>query len=526
MIINKRYDIIIKNHNSKAVNDSMKKYEWMKNDIPAIMFSAVDSRKTSRLFRLSVIFKNEEVDPERLKEAVRLVVQRCPLYMHRNAKGFFWTYLEKSDTLPPVLPEEYRPAQLRRLGNDGAPEIVFLYYKRRLSFETSHVLGDGTGMIELLKSVVAEYMILGGADRNEFENIRLSDTPVSETEMENAYLRYKTDEDLPKLKRDKSYVLPYTYDKNYQNHISGLVKISDAKACCSEYGISVTEFLAAGVILAMIRTAGKPITETIVLDIPVNLRNMFPSDTVRNFASTIPLQFNPQGKTDYTFGDIANAIKGQLKANNTRENHQAFINSNCSLTEKKILQIVPYFIKKPVLSVMQKKSHTTEMTLILSNVGNTVLPKIMSDHIERLEVISGDSRVYNMPMFFYIMALNGYMNLVFGLSGKDRKLCREFFRIMTSMGVGVRIESSLENGIEENTKIGPKVCNKCNVRLGEEYSRCPLCDGNASETDVPDEYFKTALFPQPYKEFKHSKFRKKKFGISKEKLKAYFLLKP
>ena len=490
----------------------MKKYEWMKNDIPAIMFSAVDSRKTSRLFRMSVIFKNEEVDPERLKEAVRIVVTRNPLYLYRNAEGFFWAHLEKAEGMPAVLPEEYRPAQLRRLGNDGKPEIVFLYYKRRLSFETSHVLGDGGGLLELLKSVVAEYMILGGADRKEFENIRLSDTPVSETELENAYLRYKTDEKLPKLKRDKSYVLPYTYEKNYQNHISGLVKTSDIKPFCSKYGISVTEFLAAGIILSMIRTAKKPITETIVLDIPVNLRNMFPSDTVRNFASTIPIQFNPQGKTDYTFEDIADAIKGQLQKNNTREN--------------KILQIVPYFIKKPVLSIMQKKSHTTEMTLVLSNMGNTVLPKIMSDHIERLEVVSGDARVYNMPMFFYIMALNGYMNLVFGLSGKDRILCREFFRLLTSMGIGVRVESSLENGIEEHTKTCPKVCKKCNVRLGEEYTRCPLCDGSASETDVPDEYFKTALFPQPYKEFKHSRFRKKKFNISKERLKAYFLLKP
>ena len=75
----------------------MKKYEWMKNDTVSIMFSAVDSRKTSRLFRVSVIFKNEEVDPDRLREAVRIAMQRYPLYLHRNTKGFFWTYLEKAE---------------------------------------------------------------------------------------------------------------------------------------------------------------------------------------------------------------------------------------------------------------------------------------------------------------------------------------------------------------------------------------------------------------------------------------------
>lgn len=126
----------------------------MKNDTVSIMFSAVDSKKTSRLFRISAIFKDEDVDPVKLKEAVRIAMQRYPLYLYRDTKGFFWTYLEKADGLPLVLPEEYRPAELRRLGNDGTPEIVFVYYKRRLSIETTHVLGDGGGILELLKTVL------------------------------------------------------------------------------------------------------------------------------------------------------------------------------------------------------------------------------------------------------------------------------------------------------------------------------------------------------------------------------------
>ena len=265
----------------------MKKYEWMKNDTVSIMFSAVDSRKTSRLFRISAIFKNEEVDPDRLREAVRIAMQRYPLYLHRNTKGFFWTYLEKAEGLPPVLPEEYRPAQLRRLGNDGEPEIVFLYYKRRLSLETTHVLGDGGGINELLKTVVAHYMILGGADRNLFEGIRFGDEKPSATEFEDPFGRYANNEKLPKLKRDRSYRIPYTYDKNYQNHISGLVDINEIKPLCKERGITMGEFLAAGIIFAIIRTAKKPIEETIIVDVPVNIRNFFPSDTVRNFTSSI-----------------------------------------------------------------------------------------------------------------------------------------------------------------------------------------------------------------------------------------------
>ena len=504
----------------------MKKYEWMKNDTVSIMFSSTDSNKTSRLFRISVIFKDEEVDPERLEKAVKIAVQRYPLYLHRNTKGFFWTYLEKSDKMPPVLPEEYRPAQLRRLGNDGEPEIVFLYYKRRLALETTHVLGDGAGIAELLKTVVAHYMILGGADRSEFKGIRFGDEPPSATELENPLPFYKNDENLQAPHRDIAYKLPYTYDKNYQNHISGLIAFPEIKAICKEKDISVSEFLAAGIILAMIHTAPEPIDKTIIIDVPVNIRNIFPSDTVRNFTSSIPLQFNPHGRTDYTFDEIAKEIKGKIAAINTRETQQAFINSNYALTQKKFLQIIPYFIKKPVLNMKQKKSHTEEMTLIMSNIGNVSLPEIMSKHIERVEVVSGDSRVYNMPMFFYILSSNGYMNIIFGLSGKDRRLCKEFFRIMSSMGINVRIESSMENGIEDCTETAPKMCKKCNVRIGEEYSRCPLCDSKASLHDIPDPYFKTALFVQPFKEVVHKKHRKTNLTLSKERLKAYFNLNP
>ena len=504
----------------------MKKYEWMKNDTVSIMFSAVDSRKTSRLFRLAVIFKDEEIDPARLKEAVRLTMQRYPLYLHRNTKGFFWTYLEKAKGLPPVLPEEYAPAKLRRLGNDGEPEMVFLYYKRRLAIETSHVMGDGAGIIELLKTVAAQYMILGGADKSEFCGIRLADEKPSETELENPFGRYSNNEKIAKTHRDEAYSVPYTYTKDYQNHISGLVKFSDIKSICKEKGITIAEFFATGIILAIIRTAEKPIDKTIIIDAPVNVRNFFPTDTIRNFTSSVPLQFHPHGRRNYTFDEIAEKIKGQLAKVNTRETMQGFINSNHALTQNKILQVVPYFIKKPVLNMMQKKSHTKEMTLIMSNIGNVTLPEIMNNAIERVEVISGDARVYDMPMFFYIISMNGYMNITFGLSGKDRTLCREYYKILSSMGVDIRIESSMENGIEDNSKTGPKKCCNCGVRLAEEYSRCPLCDGKASESDIAETYFKTAVFPSPSKEVVHRRIRKINPVISKERLRAYFNLNP
>ena len=504
----------------------MKKYEWMRNDTAAIMFSAIDDSCNSRIFRISAVFKDEEIDPERLEKAVKLTMPRYPICMYRNKKGFFWTYLEKTDSLPSVMPEEYCPAALRRLGRFQKPEMVFLYHKRRISIEASHIYGDGTGFLEILKSVIAQYMVLGGIDRSNFPGIRFGDDIPSETEMENPYIHYKTDEKTEKLHRDKAYILPRNFDDNYQNYLNGLINTEILKSVCKEKNVTITEFLNAVLILSMIKTEEKLINDTIIIDVPCNIRKIFPTDSIRNFSSSVPVHFAPQGRREYSLDDIIEATRGQLKKYNCKDIHQAFINSNYALTENKFLQPFPYFIKKPVINKMQKKSHNTEMTVLFSNMGNVVLPQIMHEKIERFDFVGGDARVYDMPLFCSAIGFNGYMNMSFNLSGKDRSIPREFFRTLTSMNIPVRIESSEENGVEDKTETAPKMCDKCGVRIGEEYSRCPLCDSEPTKTDSKDEYFKTALYPQPYKKLKHKYSAGVSFDLSLEKLKAYFILQP
>lgn len=504
----------------------MKKYEWMRNDTAAIMFSAIDDNYNSRIFRISAVFKDDEINPELLEKAVKITMPRYPICMYINKKGFFWTYLEKTDSIPPVMPEEYCPAALRRLGRFKKPEMVFLYHKRRISIEASHIYGDGTGFLEILKSVVAQYMVLSGVDKSEFTGIRFGDGKATETEMENPYIRYKTDEKIKKLPRDKAYVLPRNFDDNYLNYLNGLIEVDALKKVCREKNVTITEFLNAVLILSMIKTEKNPISDTIILDVPCNIRKIFPTDSIRNFSSSVPVHFAPEGKTDYTLDDIIEATRGQLKKYNCKEVHQAFINSNYALTESKLLQPFPYVIKKPVINAMQKKSHNTEMTVLFSNMGNVSLPPVMHEKIERFDFVGGDARVYDMPLFCSAIGFNGYMNMSFNLSGKDRSLPRDFFRTLTSMDIPVRIESSEENGVEDNVEISPKICTDCHVRLGEEYSRCPLCDGKPEKTEAEDKYFKTALYPQPYKKLIHKYSAGFSFDFSPEKIKAYFILQP
>ena len=490
------------------------------------MFASIDDKHNSRMFRLSAVFKDEEVDPDRLKEAVRLVMPRFPAFNCRDRKGFFWAYLEKADGLPVVKKEEYFPAALRRLGSGNKPEIEFLYYKRRISVEANHVLGDGMGVLEIMKSVLAQYMILGGADKSEFTGIRFGDSLPTAEEYENPYDRFHNDEKLGKIHREKAYVIPKCYEDNYQNYINGLIDIAELKKVCREKNITITELVSAVLISSIIKSDKTPINDTVIIEVPCNIRKFFPTETVRNFASSVPVQFSPKGRRDYSLDEIIEGIRGQLKNNDSKEVHQEFINANCALTQNKILQPVPYFIKKLVVNGRQKKSHNTEQTILFSNIGNVVLPEIMHEKIQRLDVAAGDSRVYDMSMFCSAISFNGYMNLSFSLTGKDHSIPISFFRSLTEMNIPVRVESTLGNGIEEKTEIAPKHCEECKVRLGEEYSVCPLCDAKAKAYEKEDMYFSTALYPVTFKRDIPPYVDKKNRSLSAEKLKAYFILQP
>ena len=298
------------------------------------------------------------------------------------------------------------------------------------------------------------------------------------------------------------------------------------KPICKERDLTVTEFIASAMILAIIRSAKDPISKSIIIDIPVNLRQFFPSDSIRNFTSPMPIHFNPQGRADVTHEEIINAVRGQLKKYNTKENQQAFINHSFSLTQNLGAQLVLSIFKQWAMNSMQKKTHNTEMTVVFTNMGSIKIPQIMSDAIERFELVGGDARVYDMSVFTSAISVNGYMHIGFNYSTKDVSFCREFFRILAAYNIDVRVESSDENGIETATEAYPKMCSKCNVRIGEEYGVCPLCGSVPEKAEKADDYFKTALYPQPYKPYKHVPRKKKNRIHGIDRFHAWFNMDP
>lgn len=502
----------------------MSEYKWMKTDTAAIMFTAIQNKNSSRVFRVSFVLKGEDIDEQILKRAVTEILPRFPYFCVTFKKGLFWGYFEHTDVLPEIKEESQYPAAVQWYGKNGGPEFRILYYKRRICVEIAHMLTDGTGALDFAKAIVSHYLKLKSKFDFVSDKIKTPEQDVSCEEWENAYKRYYSGEKAIKDEPfDSTYKLPLNPENGYMKAVFGLMPIEDVKERCKEYRLSITEYLAAAEILAIIKNAKEPVDEIIRLSVPINFRNFFPTKTMRNFAGDTTLSFYPEKRTDFTLSEISNNIKGQLKTNVDKAYVQNFINKTFSQTINPLNRIVPFPIKQTVVNASQKKSHRETMTLILTNLGIADLPEEISDKIERVDFVGGDVSLYGLSLISSVISHNGFLNICFSHNNRDTSLCKEFFRVLSNDGIRIRVESSDENGFDEKQKNeSGKRCPLCGVDLGEEYTVCPLCKGKAKNEDKKIHGFKTAPYPTVFEKTDNSSVKVKNSPLSFEKTKAYF----
>ena len=500
-----------------------KNYKWYKLDTAANMFASIQGKETSRVFRISYVLKDENIKPEILEKAVQDVMKRFPTFSSRCKKGFFWAYLEHTDVMPVVKEECEMPAAVQCHSRNGGPELRVLYYKRRISVEIAHVLTDGDGAFEFTKSLVAHYLNLHFETDYKDETVISTKSEISAEETENAYKRYHNGKVEKTAELKDTYAFSEKLNNDYVKAVSGIIPVSDLKDHSKKLGVTVTEYLCAAGILAVIRAEKEPINKFVRISVPINLRRDFPSRTLRNFACDTTLSFNPDGRNDYTFEEVISAVRGELKKSVNKEKLQNFINGTYSKTINPVLRIVPYLIKQPVLNSGQIKSHRNDMTLIISNVGVINLPTWISEKIERVDIISGNGSVYGLPILSTCATVGDYLNICFTQCHENTAFCREYFRIITTDGVRVRVETSDGNGYNESEANNEgKRCKECNIDLGEEYTVCPLCKAKAENSKKTIDGLKTAPYPLTFEKPDHSWNNYKSIPLSMEKIKAYF----
>lgn len=413
---------------------------WFPIDNAANLYTATRTNHWSRTFRIALLL-DSEIEPELLQQALCETAKRFPSMCAKLKDGLFWSYFERTDETPQIAQETDYPYRHIEIEGTRQPCFRVLYFQNRIALEMFHGIADGGGAIRFLSTLVGRYLELSGEYIPKTDAVLdVCTTPLA-SEVTDSYHDYY-DENYGIRKMPDADVLHNENkpEKDYVQLIHGLCRVDVLKATAKKYSLSITEYLSAALIYMFINCSDEPVDKPVSISVPIDLRKRFPSETVRNFAYMTDVTYNPHGRTDVPFKEIADSIRGVLKNNTEIEKLHASINSNVSSQDSKLTRPIPNALKRLFLKQAYRKSQNS-YTTFLSNYGEFPCPPEMAKHILRAELLLGDTPYIHFGCA--AVSVNGLFNLTFSSGNGNTEKQKFFFRFLASDGIPLRIESNI-----------------------------------------------------------------------------------
>ena len=416
-------------------------FEWFKLDNAAKIFPGQNSKTWSNVFRIGVELK-EQVDPLLLKEALCRTLKRMPCFDVRIRAGFFWYYFEKNPNDPFVLEDVKNICYRVRFRENGGYLFRVFYHENRIAADVFHAVSDGYGNTVFVTTLVAEYLRLKGYDIPAEKMALDVEAHPSEDEMRDAYTRFASSK-ASYNRRDKAvyHAVGTKTGKHLCNYTVGIMSFEQVHRISMQYGVTITEFFAA---LLMDIHYRKQLREKkkqreVSVQIPVNLRKFFPTNTLRNFVLCLRVKMNPN-MGEYTFEEILKLVSLQLRLVNDEKTVNSMMTQNLKIEQNPIAKFFPLFIKN--LSVGLTFLLTGEQTTssLLSNIGPVVVPEEMKDHIEKYLFFTGPGKLNGARCG--VITFGDKLTFTFSNCYDETEIEREFFTRLVKLGIHVKIESN------------------------------------------------------------------------------------
>lgn len=424
-----------------------RKLRWMRLDNAAKIFPAAKRRHWNNFFRLSATL-TEEVDREVLRSAMDVTMRRFPSIAVRLCRGFFWYYLEELSSAPDVSDEKSWPLAHTPFEAINKCALRVIVYKKRIAIEFYHALTDGTGGMVFLKSLLAEYLEQKHGIRIPCEKGVLDrhEQPM-DGELEDSFSKYAGK---VSLKRSASTVfkLKCTPEPVGVRHLTAFTLDTEKVIAFSKSrGISLTVCLASCMLLALQNLQNEQIPRKkkqlpLRVVVPVNLRKLFPSFTLRNFAHVVMPEIDPR-MGDFDFDEIASAVKHQLGLFITKKNLQAMFTPNVNAEKNPVLRVMPLFVKNAAMKLIYDTVGERTNCLNLSNLGAVELPEEMACFVQRFDFILGVQATK--PNNCGVLSYGGKLYINFIRNTVEPSLERHFYAVLKQLGIPALVESNSDS---------------------------------------------------------------------------------
>lgn len=417
--------------------------EWYKLDLSGNVYPTLQKKSFSSTFRVSATLK-EEVKPEILQKAFEQTIPRFPSFKVDLRKGFFWRYLEPNHRpLPKVEKDVKNPCMPMDFHSKHRYLIRVYYYKKQISLEVFHSIADGLGAMTVLKTLIAVYLRMCGAEIPNKEGVLDIEEEARICELEDAYMKYANSKVTPKRSQGSAYRVRGTKEAFYTlNIICGTMEVSKLKETSKKYGVTITEYLNAVLIYALMEKqknsrGWKELPVRIAM--PVNLRQFFPSETLRNFISMVYPGIDPR-MGEYTFEEILKQIHYYMRYHLNEKFLNADITTNAKTLRSPLIRIVPLFMKDIVVKQFYKRVQDCQSSAGLTNLGIVRVPEEMAPYVERFDVLMGHP--FSERTNCAIISYNGITTVNFTSGIIESDVERLFFRRLVEDGIAVTIRSN------------------------------------------------------------------------------------
>lgn len=412
---------------------------WKRLDNTAKLFPVIANEHLSNVFRVSMTLR-EEIEPIVLQQALEEVLPWFPGFQVKLRKGFFWYYFESNKRKPEIEREASYPCKYI----DPHSNQLFLfrvsYYRYRINLEVFHAVTDGLGAVNFLKELAYRYLQLlegeGGVAPCE-------PSASCMTDEEDGYLKnYKRVKRARYSSRRAFQIRETPLPLDEENILHGYVKLEPLKEAAKAKQVSITKYLTACLIYAIYEVYyhGEQMDQHIGVNLPVNLRAFFDSDTTANFFAVSCIEFLAQ-KGQVTFEDVLETVCRQMEDKITREKLEETISCNVSYEKKWFVRIAPLPLKWMVTNLIFRRNDRSH-TITLSNIGPVSISEEYRDSIRQCYLIIGVSK--RQPMKCAVCAYGEDVVVSFTSVYEDTKIQDKFFGFLQEQGVPVELEG---NGI-------------------------------------------------------------------------------
>ena len=401
----------------------MARADWYRLDNVGKFYASQAGRNGQTVFRFSATM-TDAVDPKALQAALDRIVERYPGFNVKLRSGMFWHYLEPSGEIPAVQPEAL-PICTGLHTDLNSVLFRVSYFRKRINLEVSHMVSDGRGTLEFFRALLAAYV-----ERRYGVPANLPEDVVPQS-------RRTEDSYTENFERSKAGATP----KHKVYHLSGWKNAAEptfmeyhlsagaVHTAAKNMGVSVTTLMIAAVIVAIRNTmpANKR-DHSIRMDVPVDLRDIFASDTLRNFFGLAFISYTP-GAVDEPLEVVARKVQAQLSSGTDPDSLKRRMNTMLKIEKNPLIRPAPLFLKDFVLMIANWVA-AQEVTTTVSSIGRIQLDETTEPFVDEIN-ISTSTRGLN----FLFCTFKDVLSMSISSVYLKHDVVRAFVRVFADLGI-------------------------------------------------------------------------------------------